>query len=62
MTKANRLKAIQSLHSKAEKALQSAVSKAILQHELAGVPAVIWQNGRVVNLPSQLDRAARRKK
>lgn len=42
---------IDKLHLQAKKALKQAVKKAILQHELAGVPAVIWQNGKVVRLP-----------
>ena len=45
-------KSIHELHSKAEKALKKAVVKAIARHEAAGVPAVIWKNGRVVSLPT----------
>ena len=46
MTKAN----IRALQTKAVKALKKAVKKAIARHELAGVPAVIWRNGKVVRL------------
>ena len=44
---------IQALHAGAIKALKRAVTKAIAQHKLAGVPAVIWQDGRVVRLASR---------
>lgn len=39
------------LQINAEKALKVAVKKALARHEAAGVPAVIWRNGRVVRLP-----------
>ena len=39
-----------SLNDKAEKALKVAVAKALRQHAAAGVPAVIWENGKVVAL------------
>ena len=41
---------IQALHAGAIKALKRAVTKAIAQHELAGVPAAIWRDGKVVHL------------
>ena len=43
-------KAIRSLHAGAIKALEKAVRKAIAEHESAGVPAAIWQDGKVVLL------------
>ncbi len=42
---------IEKLHMDAQKALKVAVKKAIARHEAAGVPVVIWKNGRVVRLP-----------
>ena len=48
--KKNAGKTIQALHLGAVKALKRAVAKAITQHELAGVPAAIWRNGKVVRL------------
>ncbi len=62
MTKANRFKAIQTLHDKAEKALRSAVNKAILQHEFAGVPAVVWHGGKVVQITGKSVRVHTRHK
>ena len=41
---------VQALHLGAMKALKKAVAKAIAQHELAGVPAAIWRDGKVVLL------------
>ena len=38
------------LHAKARIAMKKAVAKALLEHERAGVPAVIWKNGKVVSL------------
>lgn len=46
MTKA----AIQKLHRDAEKAIKDAVEKALARHYAAGVPAVVWRNGKVVSL------------
>ena len=46
MTKAD----IETLQANAEKALKRAVKKAIARHEAAGVPAVVWQNGKVGRL------------
>ena len=40
------------LNDKAKKAIRKAVSKALLEHEKAGVPAVIWKNGKVVTINS----------
>ena len=48
--KKNAGKTVQALHLGAVKALKRAVAKAIAQHELAGVPAAIWRNGKVVHL------------
>lgn len=42
-----------SLGEKAEKALRSAVKKAITEHKRAGVPMVIWRNGKVVKIPPE---------
>jgi hypothetical protein len=42
---------IGTLQANAGKALKKAVKKAIARHEAAGVPAVVWQNGKVVRLP-----------
>lgn len=53
MSKPNELRAIRALHAKAPKALKEAVGKAILQHQLAGVPAAVWRNGRVVYLTAK---------
>ena len=39
---------IDSLHLKARKAIKIAVAKALHQHEVAGVPAMIWKDGKVV--------------
>jgi len=47
MTKAD----VGKLQENAQKALKKAVKKAIARHEAAGVPAVIWRNGKVVQLP-----------
>ncbi len=44
-------KDIQTMQANATKALKIAVKKAIARHEAAGVPAVIWQDGKVVRLP-----------
>ena len=49
---------IDKLQSDASRALKSAVKKAIAMHEAAGVPAVIWRDGKVVRLP--IRRARRR--
>ena len=51
--KKDEAKNVQSLHSGAVKALERAVTKAIAQHESAGIPAVIWRNGKVVHLSSR---------
>jgi len=48
---------IQKLHANAEKALKKAVEKALARHRAAGVPAVIWKDGKVVRLSgSQLKK------
>ena len=43
-------KSVEDLHLGAIKALQKAVAKALQQHELAGVPAAVWKDGKVVYL------------
>ena len=48
--KQNGKKSVQALHSGAVKALKRAVTKAISEHNSAGVPAAIWRNGKVVHL------------
>lgn len=49
-------KTVEQLHFGARRAIREAVSEALKEHKLAGVPAAIWRNGKVVYLP------ARRKK
>ena len=41
---------IKQLHAKARIAMKKGVAKALLEHERAGVPAVIWKNGKVVTV------------
>ena len=41
---------VQAPHAGALKAIKSAVTKAIRQHESAGVPAAIWRDDKVVYL------------
>ena len=48
--KKNGAQSVEALHEGALKALKKAVAKALKQHELAGVPAAVWQNGKVVYL------------
>jgi len=36
------------LAQKAEKALKQAVRKVVKEHERAGVPLIVWKNGKVV--------------
>ncbi len=62
MTKPDGSKNIHGLHLKAEVALKRAVVKAIARHESAGVPPVVWKNGRVVHLPVAQPRPRRRGK
>lgn len=38
---------------KAELALKSAVKKAIEEHKRAGVPIVVWKNGKTVIVPPE---------
>ncbi len=47
---AKEIKLVEALHLGAIKALKKAVAKALVQHELAGVPAAIWRDGKVVYL------------
>ena len=44
---------VKQLHAKARKAMKKAVAKALIEHEKAGVPAVIWKNGKVVHVPAK---------
>lgn len=48
--KKNGAKDVQMLHSGAVKALERAVTKAIADHQSAGVPAAIWRDGKVVHV------------
>ena len=57
--KQNGKKSIQVLHSGAVKALKRAVTKAISDHELAGVPAAIWRDGKVMHLSGKHSKARR---
>ena len=57
--KSDEAKAIRSLHAGAIKALEKAVSKAITEHQSAGVPAAIWQDGKVVLLSRRRTRRTR---
>ena len=44
-----------SMGEKAEKALKIAVKKAFKEHKKAGVPIVVWKNGKIVKiLPEKL--------
>ncbi len=36
-----------------QKALRDAVQKAIRTHKLMGVPIVVWQDGKVVEIPPE---------
>jgi hypothetical protein len=46
-----------------ERALRRAAANAIEQHRQAGLPLVIWRDGRVVSVPAeQLSRHQRSKK
>ena len=52
-------KNIRTMQANATKALKIAVKKAIARHEAAGVPAVIWQDGKVVRLPIRRSKRIR---
>jgi len=62
MTKAQERKIIDALHTNAQIAIRIAARKAILRHQQAGVPAVIWKNGRVVKLTSKIARPTLKRK
>lgn len=49
--KKNEAKSVEALHAGANMALKKAVAKALEQHASAGVPAAVWQDGKVVYLP-----------
>ena len=51
--KRKRAKTVEELHAGAMKALKEAVEKALEQHFLAGVPAAIWRDGKVVYIPGR---------
>lgn len=55
-------KEIQMMQANAAKALKVAVKKAIIRHELAGVPAVVWKDGKVVRLRASSKKHPRRTK
>ncbi len=48
------------MQANATKALREAVKEALKRHEAAGVPAVIWRDGKVVELPLRRRKSARR--
>ena len=50
---------VRALHLGAVKALEKAVTKAIAEHESAGVPAAIWRDGKVVHLSGGQSRGRR---
>ncbi len=41
-----------SIVKKMEKALKTAVAKAIKDHRRTGDPIVVWKNGRIVEIPA----------
>jgi hypothetical protein len=48
-------------HSAITKALKRAAMRAIHQHENAGLPLVVWRNGKTVRVPAwQLDGRRRK--
>ncbi len=55
----NKARTVQSLHVAATEALEKAVAKAIAAHKLAGVPAAIWRNGKVVFLSRRRPRGSK---
>ena len=62
MTKAQERKMVDALHTNAQKAIRIGVRKAILRHQQAGIPAVIWKNGKVVKLIGKKARAPLKRK
>lgn len=36
-----------------QRALEGAVQKALRMHKLMGVPAVVWEDGKVVEIPPE---------
>ena len=58
--KKNGAKSIETLQAGAVKALKKAVAKALKQHALAGVPAAIWRDGKVVHLSGRQLKGRRR--
>ena len=57
--KQNGKKSVQVLHAGAVKALKRAVTKALSEHESAGVPAAIWRHGKVIHLSGKISKARR---
>lgn len=57
--KKNGAKDVQALHSGAVKALARAVTKAIADHDSAGVPAAIWRDGKVVHVSGRRSKGRR---
>lgn len=57
--KKNAAKSVGALHLGAIKALKKAVAKALTQHELAGVPAAVWRDGKVVYLSGSRSKGRR---
>ena len=49
---------IEELHEAAFKALKEATAKALARHLAAGVPAAIWEDGKVVYLSGRVLRRA----
>ena len=39
--------------ARVQKALEGAVQKALRMHKLMGVPAVVWEDGKVVKIPPE---------
>jgi hypothetical protein len=56
----NEAKDVHSLHTGAVKALKRAVTRALAEHESAGVPAAIWRDGKVVHLIARRSRKRRK--
>ena len=57
--KKNLAKDVQALHLGAVKALERAVTKAIADHQSAGVPAAIWRDGKVVHVSGNRSKERR---
>jgi len=53
-------KSVEALHRGAIKAIKRGVEKALARHAAAGVPAAIWEDGKVVYLSGRQLRSRRR--